>query len=118
MNVPKIGLTDAAVQRLRPVDGKQVDYFDKGYPGLCLRVGPRSRTWVYLCRVGDRLKRHRLGEYPTQSLAEARELWRAAKEQVAAGKPPRATPRTRDSIETVIADWLNRDQTGNATYDE
>jgi integrase len=116
--LPKLALTDAAVKKLKAVDGKQLDYFDAHYPGLVLRIGPRKRTWAYMARVGKRLVRHRLGEYPAQSLADARELWRKAREQVAAGKPPRATPRSRDAIETVVADWLARDQKGNAIYPE
>jgi integrase len=116
--LPKLALTDAAVQRLKPVDGKQVDYFDSGYPGLCLRVGGRSRTWCYVHRLGGKLRRHQLGTYPDKSLAEARDLWRKAREQVQAGRPPRPAPRHRDAIETVVADWLRRDQASNATHAE
>jgi integrase len=71
-----------------------------------------------MVRVGGKLVRHRLASYPDKSLAEARELWRAAREQVATGRPPRAAPRSRDAIETVVADWLARDQAENATYGE
>jgi integrase len=68
--------------------------------------------------VGRKLVRHRLGSYPDKSLAQARELWRAAREQVQAGKPPRAIPRSRDAVESVVADWLKRDQSANATHAE
>jgi integrase len=116
--MPKIALTDAAVKRLKAPEAGQVDYFDKGYPGLCLRLGARKRTWYWIGRVGDRLKRHRLGAYPDKGLAEARELWRKAREMAGAGKPPRPPPQHRDAVEAVVAEWLKRDQAGNATHAE
>jgi hypothetical protein len=37
---------------------------------------------------------------------------------VQAGEPPRASPRPKDAIEQVVADWLKRDQAGNASHAE
>jgi integrase len=117
--MPRVALTDAAVKRLKPPGTGQIDYFDKGYPGLALRIGSGgARTWVYFARVGKRLVRHRLGSYPDKGLADARELWRDTRERVQAGKPPRARPRDKTAVETVVADWLRRDQMGNATHAE
>ena len=118
--MPKRALTDAAVKRLKPPSEGQVDNFDAGYPGLALRIGcGGTRTWVFFTRVGTRLVRHRLGNYPAMTLAAARDAWRTAREQVQAGKPPRAaTSRHKDSVEVVVADWLKRDQAQNATHDE
>jgi hypothetical protein len=36
--MPKLALTDAVVQRKKAPDAGQVEYFDKGYPGLALRI--------------------------------------------------------------------------------
>jgi integrase len=112
-------LTDAAVKRLKPPATGQLDIFDRGYPGLCLRLSyGGSRVWSYLCREGGRLKRHKLGTYPAVSLADARKAWRATKERLDAGQPLKALPPARNGIEDVIADWLSRDQAGNDTHAE
>ncbi|HEU0158022.1 MAG TPA: tyrosine-type recombinase/integrase [Hyphomicrobiaceae bacterium] len=116
--MPKIALTDAAVKKLKPPATGQLDIFDKHYPGLVLRLGARTRTWYCMVRVGKRLVRHRLACYPDKSLGEARELWRKTRETVDAGKPPRAAPLNRDAVESVVAEWLKRDQADNATYAE
>ena len=66
-------LTDAAIKRLKPPAKGQVDVFDRGYPGLALRVSyGGNRSWVVFYRHGGRLKRLRLGVYPALSLADAR----------------------------------------------
>jgi integrase len=117
--LPKVALTDAACSKLKPPKTGQLDVFDKGYPGLALRIGAGgTRTWVYFARVGRKLVRHRLGSYPDKGLAEARDLWRAAREQVQAGKPPRPAAMHRGAVEAVVADWLKRDQADNATHVE
>src|SRR5690606_7549045 len=104
---------------------------DRGYPGLCLRLSyGGTRTWIFFTRVGGRLVRHKLGTYPAMGIAAAREAWRKAREDVQAGKGlPRPTRKrkpadasrsieNRDAIENVIAEWLRRDQAGNASHDE
>jgi integrase len=116
--VPKISLTDAAVRKLKAPETGRTDYFDKAYTGLTLRIGPRSRTWFYMHRLGGKLVRHRLGGYPAMGVADAHDAWRHARDQVHAGKPPRPAPKHRDAVEKVVADWLERDQKGNATFAE
>ena len=55
------------------------------------------------------------------SLAEAREAWRLAREDVGRGRDP-ATARKRETgatnFEGVVAEWLKRDQSKNRTHDE
>ena len=129
--MPKLTLTDAAVKRLKPPAKGQVDVFDRGYPGLALRMSyGGTRSWIYFARVGGRLVRHPLGTYPAMGVAAAREAWRAAREQVQAGKAlPRTTRKRkaadaagpiehRDAVENVVRDWLRRDQAGNASHNE
>jgi integrase len=114
----KVALTDAAVKKLKAPESGQLDVFDKHYPGLVLRLGARTRVWYCMVRVGKRLIRHKLGTYPDKSLADARELWRKAREMADAGRPPRPSAPDRDAIETVVGEWLKRDQSDLATYGE
>src|SRR6185437_9755139 len=85
--MPKLKMTDAAIQRVTTAPGERIDYFDD-HPrdrqrGLVLRVTgshgrdgvPRiSRTWAVMCRLrgSPKLRRFTLGDYPGITLAEAR----------------------------------------------
>jgi integrase len=112
-------LTDASVKRLKPPASGQLDVFDRGYPGLALRLSYGGRrTWVYFCREGGRLKRHQLGTYPALSLADARKAWRTARERLDAGQPLKPPLPPRNGIADVVSDWLKRDQEGNASHSE
>jgi integrase len=58
-------------------------------PGLYLRVLPtRARTWVLRAMVAGKRRDMGLGGYPAVTLAQARELARAAREKVKAGIDP------------------------------
>src|SRR5690606_1265845 len=128
--MPKRTLTDAAIRRLKAPAKGQLDVFDRGYPGLCLRLSyGGTRTWIFFTRIGGRLVRHRLGTYPAMGVAAAREAWRKVREDVQAGKglprPARkqkptddGASETRDAIENVVAEWLKRDQASNASHHE
>ena len=84
--MPKSHLTAAAVARINPPRTGQVDHFDAGYPGLALRVSyGGTRTWVWFYRQDGKLKRLTLGALENLSLAEAREAWRLAREQLSKG---------------------------------
>lgn len=85
--MPSKNLTEEAVKKLKPPpQGKQLDYFDKGMPGLVLRMNYGGRkTWralYYVKRTGKDGKlrteprTHPLGLYPILSLKEAREAAR------------------------------------------
>jgi Arm domain-containing DNA-binding protein len=51
----------------------RVDYFDPSQPGFGLRVTSTGvKSWIYMYRVGRRLRRWALGRYPALSLADAR----------------------------------------------
>ncbi|MFK4535166.1 hypothetical protein ABIA00_003349 [Bradyrhizobium ottawaense] len=63
--MPILGLTDLAVQSLKP--GL---YMDRKTPAFGLRVGKRRKTWIVL-KEPNRTK-IRLGHYPHLKLAEAR----------------------------------------------
>ena len=63
-----------------------MEHFDKGFPGLALRISyGGGKSFVYFYRIGSKLRRMTLGTYPAMSLAQARESWRKARQDVAAG---------------------------------
>lgn len=117
--MPHRAFTDAAVKRLKPPKAGQVDVFDRGYPGLALRLGyGGKRSWVYFYRINGRLRRMSLGIYPALSLADAREAWRNARNDVQAGREPTRPrdPTDADStFEKALENWLKRDQANNRT---
>lgn len=114
-------LTDLGIKQMNPPAKGQVDVYDPGFPGLALRFGSGgSKTWVHMRRVGGKLQRRRLGEFPAMGVAAAHEAWRASRDDVTAiqsGAQPMPAP-SRDAIERVVADWLKRDQADNDSHDE
>ncbi len=118
--MPKLALTNAVVQRKKPPASGQVEYFDKGYPGLALRISyGGSKTFVFFYRSGAKLRRMTLGTYPAVSLAGAREAWRKAREEAKSGRDPAQVrkPETRSSdFASVFEEWLKRDQSKNRSH--
>jgi integrase len=113
-------LTAAAVAKIKPPSTGHADYFDKGWPGLCLRVSyGGAKSWDYYFRLHGKLKRITLGRYPSMSLVEARAKWREAKEAAAKGEDPTwQRPTHSDEFGAVALDWLQRDQSTNRSYDD
>ena len=113
--MPTRSLTTAVAARIKPPKDGQADHFDKGFPGLALRVSyGGSKTWVYFYRQYGKLKRLTLGRWPSMDLAGARDAWRTARKLVDAGEnPARARPVVADSFGAVAAEWLKRDQEQN-----
>ncbi len=120
--MPKRTLTALSIPRIKLPAAGQVDHFDRGYPGLALRVSyGGSRSWVFFYRIGKRQRRLTLGTFPAMDLAEAREAWRKAREDVARGRDPAHT-KQRDAgandFASVVQEWLKRDQGDNRSRDE
>ena len=87
--MPRRALTAAAVGKIKPPKVGQIEHFDQGFPGLALRVSyGGGKSFVFFYRHGGRLRRMTLGTYPALSLAEAREAWRGARQEVARGGDP------------------------------
>jgi integrase len=115
--MPSRSLTAAAVDRIKPPSKGQVEHFDKGFPGLALRVSyGGGKSWVFFYRAGGKLRRLTLGTYPALALAEAREAWREARKAVQCGRDP-ALDRKREKpaiqFRAVAEEWLRRDQGKN-----
>src|SRR5262245_10127277 len=115
--MPRKALTAASLDRIKPPSSGQVEYLDKGFPDLALRLSyGGGKTFVYFYRIGGKQRRMTLGTYPAISLAKARDEWRKARQDVAAGRDPAKIFRREASgtnFESVVRDWLKRDQGRN-----
>jgi integrase len=120
--LPRRALTAASIDRTKPPTSGQVELFDKGFPGLALRISyGGGKSFVYFYRIGGKLRRMTLGTYPAISLAQAREAWRKARQDVAAGRDPAKVLKREASgtnFESVVRDWLKRDQAKNKSVRE
>jgi integrase len=130
--MPTLKMTDAAVQRVGAAAGERTDYFD-AHPrdrqrGLVLRVsgssdGKVSRTWAVLFRLkgSSKLRRTTIGDYPTYTLAQAREeaaqIVQGARKGIDLAREREAEARAkaakeRDTVESVsktfLEDWAKR----------
>ena len=128
--MPKLKLTDAAVQRLKAPDGGRVDYFDATLPGFGLRVSGKTdrtpegrRSWFVFYRFGGQQKRLTIEPgYPALGLAKARERAYAAFQAIERGEDPAAEKqeakasrerapakeRKPDTIENVVDLFIKR----------
>ena len=89
--MPRIKVTQKGLEALAAKrHPARVDYFDMATPGLCLTIGPKSRTWYYFARVDGKLTRVKLGEWPAAGIAAARTHAGEVEAQIAAGKHPKA----------------------------
>lgn len=88
--MPKLRLTNAAVERFcAPLIG-QVEYYDTHLPAFGLRVSySGTKAWFVMTRVDGKLTRITLGRYPAVSLADAREKARIVVVHAKAGADPR-----------------------------
>src|SRR3954462_9410111 len=86
----KACLTALAVDRIKPPEAGQIEYFDTHLPAFGLRVSySGTKAWIVMTRVGGKLTRITLGRHPGMSLMEAREKARSAVENAKAGRDPR-----------------------------
>jgi hypothetical protein len=109
----KKSLTVASVERVAPPAKGQTEYFDKGFPGLALRVSyAGGKSFGFYYRFQGKLKRINLGTYPAITLPEAREAWRAARVSIAKGIDPghKEAVTRADTVAAVVAEWIKRDQ--------
>src|SRR6516165_5933500 len=93
--MPKMSLTDKAVEKLKSPAGERRDYTDLLLPSFRLRVsGPTARypegskTFSLIYRFGGTQKRLSLGAYPGVTLAKARAKARQALDELGEGKDP------------------------------
>src|SRR5262245_28454097 len=117
--MPTRALTVVSVARIKAPKKGQVDYFDRGYRGLALRVSyGGAKAWIYFYRLHGKLRRMSLGRFPGMELEEARNAWRAARLAVSKGESPaHIKPTTADTFGATVEVWLTRDQAKNRSID-
>src|SRR5262245_25429333 len=118
--MPRKALTSASIARMKLPASGQVDIFDKGFPGLYLRLsygGTRAFCMAYRVN-GGKQRRITLGQFPAMSLAAARERWREARKAIAERRDPTATIKAdANNFAEIVADWLKLDQSTNRSHD-
>ena len=116
--MPKLKVTAAAVERLKPIGGKQTDYWDTSLPSFGLRVSPGGvKTYQCMSRLNGKLLRVALGRHPTVTLAEARRKAGAVFDAVTQGRDPRVEKEERkaelvraqgDTYATAVDDFITK----------
>jgi integrase len=122
--MPKVKLTDAAVQRFKAPPGGRVEYFDATLPGFGVRVaGPTARSpegrksWVLFYRFGGEQRRLTIEPgYPALGLADARKRAGDALALVSKGTDPAAekvatkaaNARRPDTVGNIVEDFIKR----------
>jgi integrase len=119
--MPKIKLTTAAIERLKP---NPQPYWDMSHPAFAVRVSKTGvKAFIYAARVHGKVKWATLGRYPELGLAEAPKKAGHTAEAMRQGVDPTAAKRAariapRESFEAVADEWLKRDQASNRSYEE
>jgi integrase len=90
--MPKLRLTQLAVDRVRPPAAGRTELFDAHLPGFGLRVSAGGhRSWFLFYRFGGRQRRHTIGTLAAvPRVEEARERAREVLRDVARGLDPAA----------------------------
>jgi integrase len=102
--MPTVKLTARTVEAVRPPASGRHELFDEDLPGFSIRITSNGRrTACILYRVGSRLRRATLGTLPPLSLADARELARAALRSAALGGDPASAKRAAREALTVAS---------------
>jgi len=108
----KIALTDRSMRALKsPKDGRRLTIWDAIQPGMAVQVGAKGRPTYFAVRrrAGDAQPTwHKVGEYPTLPLGDAREAVRQAVRTLMDGKDPKelaaAQRKAEDDAKEVAAD--------------
>jgi len=112
--MPVVNLTDLTVRSLKPVEGKQVTYVDRGLKGFGVRVSPSGHA-SYVLVVGANRQRIKLGDVGVVKLADARSEARNRLAQKQLGTLQPTASQTYDTaLETFLAE--KKDTTKAHTY--
>ncbi len=115
--MPTKKLTDLFVERVKPPARGRVEYFDAVFGSLALRVTETGhKSWSLYYRMGPRLRRFTIGNYPPIKPAQARREASAALERVRQGVDPAEEKRQRrlmtapeiDTFAVAVQDYLER----------
>jgi integrase len=109
--MPKLKLTQAAVERLKPPPSGRIEYWDATLPGFGVRLSaPRPgsidgrRTWQVMYRVNGKLSRETLGTVASiPNVGDARELARHSMTKARAGTNPVEEKRVAEAEQNRLA---------------
>jgi hypothetical protein len=89
-------LTDRVVKGKKPPAEGYLELWDSNLPGFGLRIGfGGKRSFQVMARVHGDLVRHKLGTYPTMTLAQAHQEARRVFREAQAGIKPKTRRRRR-----------------------
>jgi hypothetical protein len=115
--MPTKKLTDLFAERVKPPLRGRVEYFDASFGGLALRVTDRGhKSWSLHYRMGGRLRRLTIGNYPAVKPTQARREASVALDRVRSGADPAEEKRARrlaaprKSVAELVRDYLDRVQ--------
>jgi len=96
--------SDAALRSLKAPETGQSEYPDILTPGLSVRVGKRTKTFMFLRVIGGHRERITIGQYPDVSLAKAREKARQLRAEKTRGLvAPKVTWSYPECLEEFLA---------------
>jgi integrase len=111
--MPTRKLTDLFAERVQPPAKGRIEYFDATFGGLSLRVTAQgNKSWSLFYRIGGRLRRLTIGQFPAIKPAQARREAGAALERVRLGIDPAEEKRDRrlvseaDTFAKALEDYL------------
>lgn len=108
-------LTDAKIRGIKAETGKQVEHADSVVDGLRLRVGGRSKTWIYRTRAGTKQRNITLGRFGDDrdelTLAAARAKAIALKAEIDRGVVPIPITIRGSATGNRLADLIDQFQT-------
>jgi integrase len=111
--MPVRKLTDLFAERVQLPALGRIEYFDATFGGLSLRVTAQgNKSWSLFYRLGGRLRRLTLGQFPAIKPAQARREAGAALERVRLGIDPAEEKRDRrlaseaDTFGRALEDYL------------
>ena len=111
-------LTAETIGRIKPGPAR-IEVPDAVLPGLYLVIQPTgARSFAVRTRIDGKPVKLSVGKWPAMELGKARELARAKLGKVQEGLDPREEKRrlaeaAKQTVATVVEDWLKRDQAGN-----
>jgi integrase len=112
-DAPKMHLIfqDAVLRGLKAPEHGQLDYTDAHTPGLTLRVGKRTKTFMYVRHSRGRRERITIGQFPTVSLGKAREEARKLAAQKTLGLiAPKAELLFPEAIEEFLSGYRRKNR--------
>jgi integrase len=114
MALVQLKFSDATLRALKAPERGQTDYADSLTPGLSVRVGKRTKTFMFRRVIGGRRERITIGQYADVTLARAREKSRQLRAEktlgLAVAKPSSSFPECLEEF-LAIKRQANRPNT-------